>query len=688
MLNRTLPALGCLASLFLTAGGAAELPLREIILYKHGVGFFERSGSIPAGDSARLDFKASEMNDVLKSLIINGKSGSVSGLRYDSGVPLDEKLAAFPFRIDPSQALSGVLDQLKGSRVEMQFGNEKVAGAIVAARLVAGGVAGDKERAERQQVVLLLDSGDMRTVDLDAASGIRFADARLQAQFREYLEALAGARSKEKRSVYIDGNTTGARDITAAYLIPMPIWKSSYRLLFTENGEPVLEGWAIVDNTTDEDWTGVQMALVSGKPISFISELYAPRYIQRAMAELPEEQAMRPELHEGAVAGMVTMSGTNADSNGNFHGMGDHVANSFSSDGGHSVDGSPEYRAQKANRLPPPPAVQMSSIAQGATGIELAELFEYRIAQPVTIKKNESAMLPFLQDKVKARKLDLYSDMSSPHPLNAAELVNSTGKTLDGGPITVYDGGGYAGEALVETVKAGDKRLISYGVDLGVRITNKLDSQAREEREIHVKRGVMTVRVALVRKTTYSINNVDGKAKTLIVEHPLSEGFHVLNQQAAETTSRANRFEIKLGAASTQAFPVIEERVDEETNLVSSLTPGVLAQFMSNKRLSEPGRRELEQIADIKRQIEANRSDLDQTTNKITSIGQDEGRVRSNLESLNRVSGQQDLVQKYAGELAKLEQQIAQLRDRQGELNAKNAQLQATLDDRIDKMAF
>jgi hypothetical protein len=98
-------------------------------------------------------------------------------------------------------------------------------------------------------VVLLLDSGDMRTVDLDAASGLRFADAKTQAQFKEYLEALAGARSKEKRSVYIDGNTTGARDITAAYLIPAPIWKSSYRLLFSDSAEPALEGWAIVDNT-------------------------------------------------------------------------------------------------------------------------------------------------------------------------------------------------------------------------------------------------------------------------------------------------------------------------------------------------------------------------------------------------------------------------------------------------------
>ena len=281
---------------------AADLPIRQVVLYKHGVGFFERSGVIPAGDAARLDFKAEEMNDVLKSLMINGKSERVSGLRYDSSIPLDQKLAGFPFGIGASQPLSGVLDQLKGSQVQMQIGTEKVTGSIVAARVVGG----DKDHAERQQIILLVESGDMRTFDLDAASSIRFTDAKLQTQFREYLEALTAARSKDKRSVYIDGATAGGRDITADYIIPTPIWKSSYRLLFPEAGDPVLEGWAVVDNTTGEDWTNVQMALVSGKPISFITELYAPRYIQRLTAELPEEQAQKPVLYSGAIADAVS----------------------------------------------------------------------------------------------------------------------------------------------------------------------------------------------------------------------------------------------------------------------------------------------------------------------------------------------------------------------------------------------
>ena len=148
----------------------------------------------------------------------------------------------------------------------------------------------------------MLDGGELRTVDLSAATGIRFTDPQLQQQFKDYLAALAAARSKDKRSVYIDSTDARAREVAASYMIPAPVWKSSYRLIFGATGQPMLEGWAIVDNTTGEDWTKVQLSLVSGRPISFISQLYAPKYVQRPTAELPDDNAARPVVHEGGFA--------------------------------------------------------------------------------------------------------------------------------------------------------------------------------------------------------------------------------------------------------------------------------------------------------------------------------------------------------------------------------------------------
>jgi hypothetical protein len=463
----------CFTAALLSAALAqpAELPVRAVTLYKHGVGFFEREGALGPAESARLDFNASEMNDVLKSLTIRERGGEkISGLRYDSMDPLSHKLAEFPFQIGQGQPLSGTLNQLKGARVELKFGSETVAGVIVNARLQG---AGDKQ-PERELLTLLLESGELRTVDLSAATGVRFTDPELQREFKEYFEALSAARSKEKRSVYIDSTDAKQREVVASYMIPAPVWKSSYRLIFTADGKPMLEGWAIVDNTTGEDWNKVTLSLASGRPISFVSQLYAPKYLDRPQAELPDDGAARPVVHQGVYAATGALAGAVAGIGG--------------------VDGF----ARKSQSAPPRPqaaapsaglsgetlqsraagdAVAPSSIIAGASGGELGELFEYRISQPVTIRKNESAMLPFLQQPITARKLLIYSHTGSEHPTNAVELTNTSGETLDGGPVTVYDGGAYGGEALMETLKTGDKRLISYAVDLGTRVTEAFGSR-------------------------------------------------------------------------------------------------------------------------------------------------------------------------------------------------------------------
>ena len=678
-----------LVSLLLSAAllWPAELPVKQVVLYKHGVGFFERSGRLGAGESARLDFNASEMNDVLKSLTIDEKGGGkISGLRYDSMDPLSHKLAEFPFQIAPGQPLSGMLDQLKGARLELKFGNDTVTGAIVNGRVVAGS---DKQ-PEREQLTLMLDSGELRTVDLSAATGIHFNDPQLQQQFKDYLTALSAARSKEKRSVYIDSTDARERDVTASYMIPSPVWKSSYRLILGASGQPVLEGWAMVDNTTGEDWTKVELSLVSGRPISFVSQLYAPKYVNRPEAELADDSAARPVVHEGGYGDALVVNGSVG---GGFGGL--------ARDENRPVNGRKPVPMAMAAPAPPPQmqdralavgnattVVLPSSIVASALGQELGELFEYRIAQPVTIRKNESAMLPFLQQAIDGRKLLIYSDHSSQHPTNAVELTNSTGKTLDGGPITVYDGGAYGGEALMETLKAKDKRLISYAVDLGTRITEAFGSKQALVRELHANRGMMTVKYAAEETRTYTARNVDQKAKTLIIEHPLRQGYTLLSQKPSEKTPTQYRFEIALAAGATQEFPVNEERVYDQVYAVSNLSPDVILTYVGNRALNDAGRRQLQRIADQKGLVAENDralQDVDRQTRDLTS---DEDRIRHNIESLNAVSGQQQQVQNYARQLDAHEQQLAQLRDKQAELQKKRSALQGELDRLIEALTF
>ncbi len=648
---------------------AADLPITEVTLYKHGVAHLERSGELKPGETARLDFKPDDMNDVLKSLTVTDRNGGkVNGVRYDSSDPLEKRLQDFPFQLGVGASLAAFLDQMKGARIELKLGAGDAAGVIISARVVE---QSDKDRpSQREVLVLLMESGDIRSFDLGAASAVKLSDPKQQSQLAAYLTVLNQSHARDRRSVYIDAVSSGARQLTASYMTPAAVWKSSYRLLFGAAGEPTLEGWAIIDNTSGDDWNGVRLAVVSGKPVSFITKLYEPRYVQRPFAELTENLAVAPIVYQGAMeAAKDAAAPPPLAARAQIAGMGGS-GNGF-------VGG-----AYRVGGMVP------SSIAAVADTRQAGELFEYSFSSPVTVKQGESAMLPFLQQKIGARKLLVYSESYGLNPRDAAELTNNTAKTLDGGPITVYDAGSYAGEALVETLPMGDKRLISYGVDLGTRVTTAFDSSQAVVREIHFQRGILTTHSAMQETKTYTIKNVDAKAKTLLIEHGQRSGYTLIERKPSETTPSAYRFEVKLAAAATETFPVREEHVYDESLSVTNLTPDVLAVYVQNKSLNETARHQLDQIAQKKREIAANDSAIRQADADVTSLAQDQTRLRSNIESLNRVSGQQDQVQTYARQLAAAETKLAALRDTQSELRKKKAAFEAELNSLTERISF
>ena len=630
---------------------AADLPIREVVLFKHGVGYFSRAGELAAGETAQLAFKASDMNDVLKSLTITDASGApIAGVRYDASEPIEQRLANFPFQVREGASLAAFLDQMKGARLELG----PVAGAIVSARVVQTGEA--TRPSEREVVVLLTDTGDIRSFDLSTVPAVRLSDPKLQSMLRDYLTVISGARSRDRRNVFIDASKQGARRVTANYMTPSAVWKSSYRLIFGATGDPTLEGWAIVDNTSGDDWTNVNLAVVSGRPISFITQLYEPKYVNRPTAELAENRPVGPQVFEGRLGGVADSITVNA------------AAQMLKT----------ESRAQFA-----------SSVVPDTVARDLGDLFEYRFATPVTVKQGESAMLPFLQQKLGARKLLIYSECYGLNPMNAAELTNSTGKTLDGGPITVYDANTYAGEALVETVKAGDKRLISYGVDLGARITTKIDSAAANVREIHMRRGVLTTRNAIQETKTYTINNVDANRKTLIIEHPLRGGYTLLGDvKPKELTSTAQRFEVAIGGKAIETFIVREERVYDQTTSVSNTTPDLLVSMTQNRPLSAAGRTQLDRIIAKKREIAANQAQVQTAQTNQGNLTGDQQRFRQNIDSLRNVAGQEALVQQYARQLSTSEAQLTALRDQQTQLQRAATTLQTELKTLIENADF
>lgn len=398
-------------------------------------------------------------------------------------------------------------------------------GVVVSARSYP-----DADGAERQELMLTTDAGELRTLDPRAVESLRFLEDDLQQSFRDYLRVIAESRNSERRSLILE-SAGGATRIHAAYLAPAAVWKSSYRLILRDDGNPLLEGWAIVDNTSSDDWNDVDLSLVSGLPVSFVNDLYAPRYVARNRVQLKQDRAWQPIIHGAAVevlppirprsnvefgGGSGSIQGTVLDRTGAVIPMaiiavegpgGLRYSATSAADGGFRMTGLPagdyQVRVESAGfrtfrtrvRVGEGPSLlsavldvgavtetvslqtQQSSVRRvvGSTveeelfeGKNMGDLFAYTIRRPVTVRAGQSAMLPFYSGEVEARRLLVYSeDYGSQHPLNAVEIQNRTGGALDGGAMTVFDGGGYAGEAMVATLKSGDKRLVSYAVDLG-----------------------------------------------------------------------------------------------------------------------------------------------------------------------------------------------------------------------------
>lgn len=674
-------AVAAFATLAAMSAQAAELPVKKVVLYKHGVGFFERTGSLGAGESVTLRFKANEMNDVLKSLTVNARGSAVVGVRYDSNEPLERRLADFAFRLGTTPSLSQILDQFKGAEVRVEMGGETMEGTIVGARPTPA----TDTQSEQHQLTLLLSSGVMRTVDAAGARSLAFTDSALQDDFRNYLRILAQARNRDQRTLTVETTGDGASSVAARYIVPAPVWKSSYRLVFDDGDQPLLEGWAIVDNTSAEDWESVNLSLVSGMPVSFITELYAPKYRNRPRAELPEERAAMPVIHAGNI-------------------------------------GLEEDEVLMAEAVPPPPAAPKaamrmsrqraagiggarmdvladapmeakeemrseSSIATTSTGAALGELFEYRVDQPVTVRQGESAMIPFLQARLDARQLIIFNEsLGSQHPLNTVEITNSTESTLDGGALTVFEDGAYAGEALFETIKSGDKRLASYAVDLGVRITTAFDSSSKLQREFKVRRGVLTTKSLRKETRTFTINNVDQRDKTVIIEQPARDGYEAVSPEPTELTAKTRRYEAKIPAGRTSKFPIVEERMVSQATYLRNLNTNTLATYVENKELDDAGRQKLGGLLDLMRQIAGKDADISATNQAIQRIVEDQNRIRQNINSLRSVSSRQTQVQEYADRLAEQEGELAELRDRLVELEREKRELEQRRDTTIETL--
>ncbi len=286
-----------------TADTSARLPVKRVVLYKNGVGYFEHEARVHGTQDLNIDFTTSQLNDVLKSLTaVDLGEGRVSSVRYNSIAPLDERLKSLRLPFGEQVTQAEYLSALRGARVEVHSGSATAAGRLLSVEKIRK----QRTRDDFEDVTafsIVTDTGEMKNFELGSGTSVRIAERELTDEVSRYLSLIGSSRARDVRRMSFTAAGSGDRDIFVSYISEVPIWKSTYRILFSEKpGEkPLLQGWAIVDNTIGEDWKDVQLSLVAGAPQSFIQEISQPFYARRPVIPLPESVMLTPQSHEATM---------------------------------------------------------------------------------------------------------------------------------------------------------------------------------------------------------------------------------------------------------------------------------------------------------------------------------------------------------------------------------------------------
>jgi hypothetical protein len=772
---------------------AAKLPVRRVVLYKNGVGYFEHLGRVRGSQDVHIDFTSAQLNDVLKSLtVLDLAGGRITGVDYNSEAPLARRLATLRLALGERPSVSEFLGALRGAKLEVRGAT----GPALTGRLMS---VERKTRSatnwtvETDEISLITDTGEVRSVDLNPTTSVRIVEKDLQVEVGRYLNLIASSRDQDVRRMTISTTGNGERSLYVSYISEVPIWKTTYRIVLPTKADkkPLLQGWAIVDNTVGEDWNEVELSLVAGAPHSFIQQLSEPFYGRRPVVPLPESVQLSPQTHaatlsggNGRLSGAVTdpsgaaigganvklmdennsvVSQTTTDSNGNYSfsslspgsyrvqtesrgfktnlmtqlnvapgenqanarldvgsstetitvnastsalqtmssevaagttlsGVANrpHVVSTYGAGSGGGVGGG-YFKSPPPPPPPPSPANIEEARAMGeaaASGQELGDLFEYKLKDKVTLKKNQSALVPIAQTEIEAEKVSLWNGTSgSGRPLRGIWLKNTSSLTFDGGSFSVLENEVFAGEGLTDPIKPGERRLLSYATDLGLLVEAQINNQPQHVTLAKISKGILTQVSRMEERTLYAVRNQDAAPRTLVVEHAARAGWS-LAKGATEPEEKAPgiyRFRLEVPAKATASLPVEETRTLDVTYSISNLNTDQIGVFVKAKTITREMAQALQKIMDQKAVVAKLEEEMENRQKDIDRIVEDQGRLRENMKALRGSAEEKALLQRYTKQLDEQETQLETLRktirDTETQRDKANDQLEKMIDE-------
>ncbi|MCW3095894.1 MAG: hypothetical protein JWL77_1512 [Chthonomonadaceae bacterium] len=665
---------------------SSTLPVRRITLFTSGVSYTERGGVVDGDATVPLLFRTPQINDILKSMVLLDRQGQVQPATYAAHDPVGHTLQSFAIDVTQNLSQQEILNHLRGTRVTVEAANRPaLTGQIVGveSRQVLGA---DGKPTAVAFLNLFTDTG-LVSVRLDAETNVRLLDAQLNKEFHDALTTLASGTDEQRRQVTLHFAGQGKREVRVGYVTEAPLWKMSYRLLIggtnpEQPGKPYLQGWAMVENTSDDDWQNVRLSLVSGRPVSFIQDLYQPLYLPRPVVGPDIVASPYPQTHDASLLDANKQVAAGTGLQGGFGGGGLSSTLAFSNDGsllrkydpakGDRGPAGPSGLTGEGGRPADSPAAVdylRESVKAQAAGQKAGELFQYNISTPVNLPRRQSALIPVVANDIEADKVSLYNaESDARYPLNALRVHNTTALHLKGGPVTLFDEGIYAGDARMDDIPPGDTRLLSYAVDLAVEGERQSPKVTSVETGLNIKRRFLVITRKERVETTYTLKSKADKPRTVLIEHPFDSHYTLLLPvKPAERTAALYRFAVALAPGKSETLKVAVERPQIENLALLDGDRNRIFSYTKSKEISPKLLAALQEILTRRRHVEDLQAQAAARDSDLQAISADQERIRKNMMALDKDSA---LYKRYVAELDMQETKIDTLRQEAAHLRA------------------
>ncbi|MGV1792660.1 DUF4139 domain-containing protein [Rhizobium sp. A37_96] len=637
--------------------------IRSITLSSGGLAQVSRSADINGDGVIRIEVPLDQVDDILKSLVVNGSAGSVAGMSLAGPQPLQEAFKGLPFSLEALSSVPSLLTSMQGAKVAVASGGKTVEGNIL-------GI--ETRKADGKATVYLLTvidkDGAVETLALGEDASVRFDDPNTRAKLAQATAAIARGKNDRTRAIDIKVNgVKNSSDIGLTYVVPSPIWKTAYKVVIEGNEKARLQAWTVLENASGEDWKGVKLTLTSAEPVTLKQGLHQLYWRERQEVPVNTASDNVPDPDSGDLSnrrrlassiGLPAMPAPAGAARSEARKMADAQA----------------YATDELEQ-PAAPMQVAAGNPTAATESDISATFE--LPGTYDLANGDTLSVPIMDADVEADMVDMYRAGSALHnPIAAVMLKNTTGVSMPAGILTLYDSKtGYIGDSQLSALPKDDTRLASFATDRKVSISEQ-QTPTEEIASLKVSDGMMQAVVKYRQTTTYTVSGALDGERTVIIEHPIRDGWSFSSTDSFGKTATHQRLKAVVPAGSEKTLTAVDEQLQSNSYALVDAEPDTLIGWSASthdKALTD----KLANLADARKRQVAVQNDLASLDSEIEKTTSEQERIRQNLGAVPENS---DLKKRYLKALADSEDQIAAL-------NERRVAVQEESDRRSDKVA-